>query len=301
MSPRCAAVNVDVDSLYLYYGLHDVHGDTASNAVWERGIPRFLDLFDELGIRATFFVVAQDLERWPQARQIAEKMVAAGHEIASHSWSHPYDLTRMDDEEIREEVTRSRDLLSEVRGSPVTGFRAPGYTLSDRLLELLAEAGYAYDSSLFPCPPYYLAKAGVMAWMRMWGKTSQAILDHPRVMWAPRRPHRRSGLLEIPITVLPGIRAPFIGTSLLMMGSAGYRLLRPLLGASRFVNLEFHGIDLCDLEVDHIDPVLAKQPDMRVPLAKKTALFRRVLEDLQSAWGIDTLEALRPRLDNADG
>ena len=64
-----AAVNVDVDSLYLYYRIHGLDEAAATNAVWERGVVRFAELFGELGLRGTFFVVAQDLERWPAARR----------------------------------------------------------------------------------------------------------------------------------------------------------------------------------------------------------------------------------------
>ena len=296
MSRRDAAVNVDVDSLYLYYRLHGFEEEEANNAVWTRGVRRFAELFDELGVRGTFFVVAADLERWPEATKIASELVAAGHELGSHTYSHPYDLTRQSDAEIEDELKRSHEVLSAVSGRPITGFRAPGYTITSSILERMERLGYAYDSSLFPCPPYYLAKASVMALMRLRGRQSDAILDRPSIMWQQRTPHWRSGIRELPITVLPGLRAPFIGTSLLMMGKTGYRTIRPWVRSTSFVNLEFHGIDLCDLELDGIDPILLKQPDLRVPLDQKLALFREVITDLRDGWNLDTLENLAPSL-----
>ena len=289
---RRAAVNVDVDSLALYYRIHGLDEDRATDVVWTRGVPRFVALFEELGVKATFFVVASDLEQSPAARREAEQLVAAGHELASHSWSHPYDLTRQPRGAIAEELGRSRALLSEVRGAPVTGFRAPGYTMSDEVFAELGAAGYSYDSSIFPCPPYYLAKAAVLTMMALRRRRSESILDKPSVMWAKTQPHRRSGVMEFPVTVLPWLRAPFIGTSLLMMGERGYGWIRPWLDRVPFVNLEFHGIDMCDLEADGIDPALLKQPDLRVPLAQKEALFRRVITDLRDDWGVETLESL---------
>ena len=263
--------------------------------VWTRGVPRFLELFDALNIKATFFCVASDLELSPEARGQAEALVAAGHELGSHSWSHPYDLTRKSREIIAQEVRRSHQLLSEVRGAPVSGFRAPGYTMNAAVFQALEDAGYTYDSSIFPCPPYYLAKAAVLASMALRGRRSESILDHPSIMWAKTNPHRRGQLIEFPVTVLPWLRAPFIGTSLLMMGQRGYSVVRPWLRRAPFVNLEFHGIDMCDLEVDGIDAALLKQPDLRVPLRTKEALFRRVLGDLRDEWGIETLEQLSRR------
>ena len=174
MSSRAAAVNVDVDSLYLYYRLHGFEEDDANNAVWTRGVRRFAELFDELNVRGTFFIVAADLERWPEAREVAKELVEAGHELGSHTYSHPYDFTRRTDVEIEEELKRSHDILSEVYGRPIQGFRAPGYTITDPILERMESLGYAYDSSLFPCPPYYLAKASVMGLMRLRGRRSEA-------------------------------------------------------------------------------------------------------------------------------
>ena len=296
MSSRAAAVNVDVDSLYLYYRLHGFEEDDANNAVWTRGVRRFAELFDELKVRGTFFIVAADLERWPEAREVATELVEAGHELGSHTYSHPYDFTRRSDAEIEDELKRSHDVISELVGRPIQGFRAPGYTITAPILERMEGLGYTYDSSLFPCPPYYLAKASVMGMMRLRGRRSEAILDRPSIMWQRRTPHWRSGIRELPITVLPGLRPPFIGTSLLMMGRSGYRAIRPWVRSTSFVNLEFHGIDLCDLEIDGIDPVLLKQPDLRVPLADKLALFREVITDLRDGWNLDTLENLAPTL-----
>ncbi len=289
---RCAAVNVDVDSLRLYYRIHGLDEASATDVVWTRGVPRFAALFSELGIKGTFFCVASDLEASPEARQQAEALVAEGHELASHTWSHPYDFTRQSRQAIARELKQARDLLSEVRGTPVVGFRAPGYVMNDAVFAELASEGYAYDSSLFPCPPYYLAKAAVLGSMALRGRRSESILDRPSVMWSKTTPHWHKGVFEFPITVLPWLRAPFIGTSLLMMGQRGYGMIRPWLGRVPFVNLEFHGIDMCDLEIDGIDPVLLKQPDLRVSLADKEALFRRVLTDLRDEWGVETLEGL---------
>ena len=294
---RIAAVNVDVDSLYLYYRIHGLDDSGAADAVWERGVTRFMELFDQVGLKATFFVVGQDLAQVPSALPVAEALVRAGHELASHSHTHPYNMSRLGQARILEEVTRAREAIGAVRGKDVVGFRAPGYVINDAVLDALNDSGYRYDTSLFPCPPYYLAKAAIMGLMRLQGRRSESILDAPSVMWAKTEPHRRRGVIEFPVTVLPYARLPFIGTSLLMMGRRGYDVIRPWLSQRRFVNLEFHGIDLCDLQADRIDPVLSKQPDLRVPLSEKWMLFRRVLADLKDGWGVRTLEEIAESLE----
>ncbi len=293
--PRAAAVNIDIDSLYLYYRIHGLPEHRATDVVWTRGVVRFAELLDKVGVRATFYVVTRDLEESRAARDIAESLVKAGHELGSHSHTHPYDLVRLHDRALATELEASRDLLTEVQGRAVAGFRAPGYTMTPRVLKALAAAGYRYDSSIFPSPPYYLAKLGVLAAMALRGKHSHSIIGPPQVMWERRLPHARAeGIFEFPVTVLPGVRFPFIGTSLLALGERGYAAMRPIVSRLPFVNLELHGIDLCDLDVDGIDPVLLKQPDLRVPLAKKLALFERVFSDLRDSHGVTTLEALSP-------
>jgi hypothetical protein len=294
-----AAVNVDVDSLYLYYGLHGLDASRDANQAWERGVTRFLELFDEVGIKATFFVVAADLGRWPKAREIAAEIARQGHEIGNHTYSHPYDLIRRDPDVIADEIDRADEVLSLVAGKPVRGFRAPGYHISAPVFAHLGRRGYAYSSSVFPSVPYHLAKWAVMAGMRLRGRPTQAIAGSPRMLWAPRLPHAREGVLEIPVTVLPWTRFPVIGTSLAALGESGYRVLQPMLDRLPFTNLELHAVDLCDLEGDGIEPALARQPDLRIPVAKKRALFRRVLQDLRDRAEVARLDELAPRLRSA--
>tara|TARA_B100000674_G_scaffold463131_2_gene443866 strand:+ start:1622 stop:2539 length:918 start_codon:yes stop_codon:yes gene_type:complete len=292
---RSAAVNVDIDSLYLYYRLHGLDEERATNVIWERGVPRFAELFASYGIRATFFVVGADLERWPRAMEGAKALVAEGHELGNHTWSHPYDFSKGDDTSIGEEIDRAHTIISEAAGREICGFRAPGYNMSEEVYRSLAQRGYLYSSSLFPSPPYMLAKWGVMASMLLRGKRSEAIWGNPSMMFSSRAPHHRRSVLEMPITVLPGIRFPLIGTTLSLMGTTGYRVIRPLLKQAKFLNLEFHGIDLIDLETDGIDGTLAAQRDLRIGLESKLETFSALMEDVSNGWNVRTLEELAPQ------
>lgn len=295
-TPKIGAVNVDVDGLHLYYQIHGISPASGRNlpSVWETGVVRFLDLFRELGIRATFFVVTEDLaER--KNRDIAERALREGHELASHSHTHPYDLVKKTSAEIEHELRLSKQALQELGlGTHDIGFRAPGYNTSPQLLDLVAQHGFRYDSSLFPCPPYILAKAAFLLAYRVQRRPSRSIVSDWRSAFGNPHPHRLqtlSGqtLWEFPITVLPAIRFPVIGTSLITMGRPGFRLIQPLLSQLAFVNLEFHAIDMTDPAGDGIDPVLRRQPDQRVPLAEKEQLFRECLRFLTHGWEIRTL------------
>jgi peptidoglycan/xylan/chitin deacetylase (PgdA/CDA1 family) len=293
---RQLAVNVDVDSLDLYYGIHGLDPERATDASWVVGVPRFLELFDRLGLKATFFVVGKDLER-DGPYKVARTVVKAGHELASHTWSHPYDLIRQSHEQIVDEISRVEAPLADLRGRRVNGFRAPGYNVSDEVLQCLADRGYLYDSSLFPCPAYYLARATAIGSMALRGRQSQSIVGNWRAPFSSRVPHKRrhggaATLMEYPMCVLPVLRLPVIGTSITMMGSSGVSFIRPFLRRMSFVNLEFHALDLLDQNDLGGSELVAHQFDLRVEVSTKTALFSEVLKTASEKAHNDTLENL---------
>ena len=115
----------------------------------EMNTRRILDMLDEFGVKATFFILGWVAERKPElVREIARQ----GHEVASHGYGHQriYNQTR---EDFREDIRRSKALLEDLCGAPVHGYRAPSYSISMDTLwayDELLEAGYSYDSSVFP-------------------------------------------------------------------------------------------------------------------------------------------------------
>jgi polysaccharide deacetylase family protein (PEP-CTERM system associated) len=108
-----------------------------------------LDLFDESSIRATFFVLGWVARRSPDLiREIASR----GHEVASHGMSHKL-VFNQTPEEFSSETYESKALLEDIIGVPVIGYRASTYSITRRslwALDILSEAGFAYDSSIFP-------------------------------------------------------------------------------------------------------------------------------------------------------
>ena len=110
---------------------------------------RLLDIFDEAGITATFFVLGWVAERYPQ---LVQKIAGKRHEIASHGYGHRliYDQTAT---AFREDVRRAKRLLEDASGRHVVGYRAPSYSITPQslwALDVLLEEGYRYDSSIFP-------------------------------------------------------------------------------------------------------------------------------------------------------
>jgi len=119
----------------------------------EGSISRILDEMERDGVRGTFFILGWLASRHPKlVRQIHD----AGHEVASHGTGHRtvYDLTT---DQFRQDVAEAKEVLEDIIGEPVIGYRAPSYSITRRswwALDILAEVGYRYDSSIFPIRHY---------------------------------------------------------------------------------------------------------------------------------------------------
>jgi len=296
MAHRYLSVSIDVDPVPCYYRIHALGSAPPElrDVVMRRCVPRFAELLARRGIPATFFIVGEDadLTRVPFARStraLLRELVDAGHELGNHSHTHPYELARLSPDVIAAEIEACDRVLREVARRPITGFRAPGYDVSAPMLEVLARLGYAYDSSVFPAPGYYAAKAVVLAGLAAAGRTSGAVMIDPRGLLSPANPYRPSmhapwrrgqaPLVELPIAVTPWLRVPAIGTSLLMAPPWLRDRCVDAMARRRFFNLELHGIDLCGADEDGIPgELVARQPDLRRPLSDKIAALDAVLD-----------------------
>lgn len=134
----------------------------------EGQVDRLLDILGEKGTIGTFFVLGWVAERHPD---LVRRIAAEGHEVASHGWWHRR-IPALDPERFREEARRSKQLLEDIAGRPVLGFRAPNFSLvpgSEWALDVLIEEGYRYDSSVFPVRwlrPGYGGGPRVQSWIR---------------------------------------------------------------------------------------------------------------------------------------
>ena len=290
-------MSVDLDAIGCYYRIHALPGappEPARHAVLRQCLPRFAELFARHGVRATFFVVGADLDDDAEGRARLTELARAGHELANHTHTHPYDFIRLGAAALGDEIDRAHAAIAACAGAPPVGFRAPGYEISSDAIDALTARGYRYDSSVFPSATYYGAKAVVMGAMRVTGRKSGSVLGDPRVLLAPLRPYRPmvgepyrdggTGIVELPIAVTRVARLPVIGTSLTL--APAWLRKRMLASALRepLFNLELHGIDLCDAGADAIPAELvARQPDLRQPLAHKLEVLEQTLAAAREA------------------
>jgi peptidoglycan/xylan/chitin deacetylase (PgdA/CDA1 family) len=281
-------LTVDLDEIRCYHGIHglDPPEGIARTAVYGRALERVARFVDRLKIPATVFVVGNDLEAVPEAGSVLRDLVGQGCEVGNHTLAHRYDLTLLGPDEQAREVEGGAEAVERIVGSRPRGFRAPGYNVHLGLLDLLEDRGYLYDSSVFPCPVYYLAKAGAIGLAGVKGRPSASIMGDPRALLSPDEPYRvgregvwskGDGLVELPISVITSLRVPFIGTALTLVGRIGAAVLARSAARMRFVNLELHGIDFVDAEGDGVAHLIDHQPDLGVPLVRKITILERVV------------------------
>ena len=114
-----------------------------------RNTNRLLEIFSENNINATFFVLGWVAEKYPQ---IVKDIASEGHEIASHGYSHQL-IYNQKYELFKEETQRAKNILEDITQTTVLGYRAASYSITKEsvwALDILAEAGFMYDSSIFP-------------------------------------------------------------------------------------------------------------------------------------------------------
>ena len=145
-------ISVDVEDYYhveAFAGVIDrgTWPDYASRV--ERNTQRILDLFDDHKVKGTFFILGWVAERYPN---LVREITARGHEPACHSYWHRL-IYKLTPDEFREDTRRAKDLIEQAGAERFYGYRAPSFSITNRsawALDILAELGFTYDSSVFP-------------------------------------------------------------------------------------------------------------------------------------------------------
>ena len=311
MKKKYCAISIDMDPLWHYLNARGFSPlqTTHLNAVYDDALPRFLDVFDEYHVKATFFLVGKDASRSDNKSHI-QQIIKRGHEIANHSYNHHQDFKTLSFEEKRCEIEEAHKVLSDVCGENVVGFRAPGWGIDADVMGLLEDLGYAYDSSIFPS--LLTTPISLINWIMNRGKLNQGIGGSLNVGLAPKtpyRPHRgkiwRRGdmrLMELPPSILPVIQLPFLGTLLYLWGKKVFtlsfhylkRFHRPLL-------YELHGIEMVDYYHSIQDDRLKVKPGLLKTMEEKLNLYRFMLSTFQKHYIFITMKVLAALYDEEYG
>ncbi|WP_144300187.1 XrtA system polysaccharide deacetylase [Elioraea rosea] len=183
-APVVNAMSVDVEDWFQVQAFAGTIARDAWDALPRRveaNTDRILALFDEAGVRATFFTLGWVAERHPA---LIRRIVAGGHELASHGHLHEL-VHAIGPERFRADLTRAKAALEDAGGVPVIGYRAPTFSIGPASAPwahaILAETGHAYSSSIFPVKH------------DLYGAP-----DAPRGPWRPDA----SGVIELPMTTV---------------------------------------------------------------------------------------------------
>jgi polysaccharide deacetylase family protein (PEP-CTERM system associated) len=145
-------MTVDVEDYFQVTGFEDV----VARADWgsfesrvSANVDRMLEIFNEAGTRATFFVLGWVAERFPE---LVRRIAMLGHEIGSHGYGHRL-LYELDPKTFRQDLRRAKAAVEDAVGVPVRGFRAPSFSITEQSLwsiDVLIDEGFRYDSSILP-------------------------------------------------------------------------------------------------------------------------------------------------------
>ncbi len=298
--PVCT-LSLDLDDRWTYLKTHGEAGWTTFPGYLETVVPRVLRLLEKHSLRITFFIVGQDAA-FPRNRAILRSIADAGHEIGNHSfhhepWLHLYPWTRVD-----EELARAEESIEQATGKRPRGFRGPGFSVSEAVVDVLAARGYVYDASTLPTFLGPLARAYYL-WTtkldskekeeraRLFGRLRDGL--RPLKPWSWMAPC--GTVTEIPVSTIPGIRTPFHLSYLIWLASwsrtAARIYLRTALGLCRLNNVApsflLHPLDF--LGPDEA-PDLQFFPGMKQSLASKLDLAEFAIQSLARRYRILALE-----------
>ncbi|HKE00645.1 MAG TPA: polysaccharide deacetylase family protein [Planctomycetota bacterium] len=281
-----ATISVDVDPVDIHLAGYGLVGGERDGSVYASALPRLRSSFAELRIRATFFVVARDAAE--HAPELAA-LVAEGHEVASHSLTHPAPFLRLPEEQREAEIRESKSQLESACGLPVVGFRAPNWDIGPAAVEPLVQAGYLYDASAFPSPFLTAARATLL----LRGKRQAVSRLRTIPSTFTRAPHvwraRGAEIREFPISVTPIVRFPVYHTMRYALRESHFlRLLDGFARRGESFFYPLHAIDALGLAEDGLDERLRKHPGMSRPLEEKLELLRRTFHEIEQRFRIVT-------------
>lgn len=266
-------ISVDVEDYFQVEAFADVvsraNWDTFPSRV-EANTKRLLDLFDEAGVSGTFFTLGWVAERYPSlVREIAKR----GHELACHSYWHRL-IYKLTPAEFREDTLRAKSCIEQAAGTAIYGYRAPSYSVTRNslwALDVLAETGFQYDSSVFPVHH-----------------------DTYGIPGAPRHPFRidtvSGPLIEFPISTF------YLGAGPnLPVGGGGYLRIFPFaytrLGAGR---VRAEGLPLISyIHPWEVDPEQPRMPGRLKSRWRHYTNLKRTYERLKTLLGMGRFSSFR--------
>jgi peptidoglycan-N-acetylglucosamine deacetylase len=294
VAAKTASIHIDMDSpatLLRFWGFDGRFDDP--DQFHERAMTRALNLLRRCGVRATFFCIGEELEQSPVAAAMVRQAHREGHEIANHTYSHPFGLGALDAATIRREIADCSQAIRRVTGVAPTGFRAPGYAINGLVLDIAEELGLDYDSSAFwntlhPAMKVYRQVFGGRSPPASFGEASMGLPRAPyhpaRRRWTRRGPARP--IVEIPLPRTRILGLPFYSTFHLAAGAL-YRAMATALMRQPHVVYLVHLVEFVDLG-DGLPAALAVHPGLSTATTVKMQALEATIATLKKRYRVIT-------------
>ena len=209
-----ASLSLDLDNKWSYMKTHGDDRWKSLPSYLDVLVPTVLDILDDMRLRITFFIVGQDAAVRQNADVLAE-IARRGHEIGNHSYHHEPWMHKRDAAAIDSELASAEEAIERATGQRPRGFRGPGFTRSEPILEVLVRRGYIYDASSLPtfigplARAYYLRGSNLRNGDR---EAREELFGNFEDGLRPNKPHRirvkNGSIAEIPVTTFPLLRVP---------------------------------------------------------------------------------------------
>jgi hypothetical protein len=214
-----ASLSLDLDNQWSYMKTHGDTGWEAFPSYLHIVVPRVLQFLQKYDLTITFFVVGQDAALEKNHAHL-QAIADAGHEIGNHSFHHEPWLHTHGEEEINIELALAEECIEQATGKISCGFRGPGYSCSQAVLRVLVKRGYVYDASTLPtffgplARAYYFFTAKLSPEEKnqrkqLFGTIRDGLRSLHPYQWHVDIDGKPRQLLEIPVTTMPIIKAPF--------------------------------------------------------------------------------------------
>lgn len=304
MNKKPGLIQIDADGLWVIFQHFGFKHSAPDDLLYASALPRFLDLFDAYGIKATFFVVGKDLLTASKV-SLLRKAVEKGHEIANHTMNHAEGFSLLPLDKKKEEIEDAEKIIQDTLGLTPKGFRTPSNDVDSQTLKILEERGYSYDSSLLPT--YFGPLLKKLKFSSLHIARKDNYLGKSIYGLAPLKPYHPSSeaiwkkgkmkIVEIPITTMPWLRLPFhtsftLAAYHLGLGCGLFNLGYWLLSLTNLpLNFVFHTNEL-SVPID--EEKIKRQLGLNLPLETKQRICDYILGTIKKDFDIlTTLEYSR--------
>ncbi len=302
-----ASISLDLDDKWTYMKTHGDPSWSTYPSYLNIVVPRVLSFLAKRNLKITFFLVGQDAA-FERNHALLRTISEAGHEISNHSFNHEPWLHLYSETEIQREFESAETAIEKATGQRPIGFRGPGFSVSETVIQVLVSRGYAYDASTLPtflgplARAYYFFSAKLDAEekkkrAKLFGTLSDGLRPIKLHNW-----NTSSGsIIEIPVTTVPIVRTPFHLSYLIYLYSFSPALasayMHSAFTACRWANVNpsflLHPLDFLGPDES---PELAFFPGMKMSAQEKLGLAAKTFSALADKF---TLISMREHASRA--